>query len=128
MTPEQKVIEFPSQHSLDLKRQDSFPVVNRPDGKYFICHHNALEVDEQRGMVTCKHCQTEMSPLEALKVLCFQIWWEENKREREIEYESKRMKIQREAFRCLFEAGVTAEKYANRLEKFTQERDAGGGA
>jgi hypothetical protein len=93
-------------------------VDGKTTGKRFHCEHNVLEVDERRGVVICKTCGDEMSPLEALKLLYRTIWWEENTRERQIEYDQKRVsKVQVAALICLYEAGVTPEKYAERWNK-----------
>jgi hypothetical protein len=115
-----EIIEFnpktPAIHSLTKKG---------PDYSNRICQHDALIVDEERGMVKCTPCGEEMSPLEALKVLCRRIWWEENGRERQLEYDAKRVsKVQTAAFQCLFEAGITPEKFAERWKKENEKRKA----
>lgn len=112
---EENIIEFkPGQelHVLEERRD-----------RTSICRHNALTVDFERGMVTCKNCEKEMSPLQALKILCQAIWWKENERECQIQYDLKRVsKVQTAAFLCLFEAGITPEKYAARWAKEEEKR------
>jgi len=89
------------------------------------CQHNALVLDAERAMVRCKNCGEEMSPVEALQILCRRIWWEENARERQLEYDAKRVgKVQSAAFLCLFEAGITPEKFAERWKKENEKRKA----
>lgn len=106
--------KIPTLHSLNKKPTD----YTRP-----FCQHNALVLDEERGMVQCDNCKEEMSPLEALKILCQRVWWEENTRERQLEYDTKRVsKVQVAAFLCLFEAGITPEKFAVRWQKEDEKR------
>ena len=100
-------------HSLEKKQEPYKPY----------CAHPGLVIDRERGIVTCKYCSHEMSPLEGILLLCNKIWWQENNRERRIEYDLKCIaKTQKAAFLRLFEAGVTPEKYAERWAKEESER------
>jgi hypothetical protein len=100
---------IPTQHTLDIDRRHR---------QYNPCKHNRLLVNEERGLVICQDCEEEMSPLEGMKLLCRRIWWEENIRERQIEYDLKRVsKVQSAALICLYEAGITPEKYVQRWQK-----------
>jgi hypothetical protein len=112
-----KVIEFPSGHSLEcIPSSPSRYVRYQGELHARVCEHNALELDERRGLVICEHCADEMSPLEALKTFARHIWWEENAREREMEHQIKRVsKVQKAALEYLFRAGITPEKYAEKL-------------
>lgn len=104
---------------IEIKRKTSEHSLARKKKKYnFECKHDGLLIDEERGLVTCKACKKEMSCLQAMLLLCSRIWWEENTRERQIEYDLKRVtKVQAAALTCLYEAGVTPEKYAQRWQK-----------
>lgn len=121
-TPAANIVEFrqmKSSHSLKMKQNEGWKLVrDKETGKTFYCQHNALIVDERREMVTCKTCGDEMSLLEAMRLLYRRIWWEENSRERQLDYDGKRVsRVQSAAFTCLYEAGVTPERYAERWNK-----------
>lgn len=79
------------------------------------CMHNALTVHPDSRTVTCDDCKDEVDPIEALLIVCRKIWWQENGRERELEYEEKRVsKVQAAAIMHLYKMGITPEIYAER--------------
>ena len=87
------------------------------------CAHGALLISEQRGVVTCKYCQEEMSPLTGILLLCNRVWWDKQKQENQIEFDLKRVsKVQGAAFKCLFDAGITPDKYAVRWAREDENR------
>jgi hypothetical protein len=112
-----KVVQIrPVTHTLREKRRGI-------DTPYNPCIHNSLMIDEDRGVVTCKTCEEEMSPLRAMLLMCRRIWWEQNIAERKIELDAKRVaKVQTAAIEHLYAAGITPEKYAERWERERQKR------
>jgi hypothetical protein len=86
--------------------------------KKLACWHNSMTVHPDSRTVTCDECEEELDPIEALLVICRKIWWQENQRERELEYEERRVrKVQAAAIMHLHAAGITPEKYAERWAK-----------
>lgn len=111
----------------------SEPIIFKPiDGKHELtrknrvrnsCPHYAIEFDPDERTVNCKACQTPLDPFEALRILATRIWWEENKREREIETEEKRVaRVQKAAIEHLYAAGFTPEVYAKRWQQEDEKR------
>lgn len=116
------IVKFPTAESTKVATEHS---LKRKRKQFNDCKHTALSIDEERGLVTCKTCNKEMSCLEGICMLADRIWWEENRRERQIEYDLKRVStVQAAAVMCLYEAGVTPEKYAERWNKEHSRRTA----
>ena len=87
------------------------------------CPHRALILNIEEREVRCKNCEVVLDPYQALETLCSRIWWEENARERQLEYDAKRVsKVQRIAIEHLHATGVTPEKYAIRWAAEEEKR------
>lgn len=85
----------------------------KPDPGRPRCEHSHLLVSERRCTVSCKDCEEALDPLEALLIVAQPKWLEEWACELAIERDVKRVsRVQRAAFQCLYEAGITPERYA----------------
>ncbi|SRR6266404_6845736 len=93
--------------------------------EYDSCQHGNLQVDFKLRKVICLLCNKDMDPFDAFEILCQKTWWEEQRREGELEYEEKRVKkVQYAALRALFDMGVTPTKYLERWDAEHARRQA----
>ena len=112
---DEKIIEFkpaPIKHTLRRKRH-----------VYEECDHRQLCITDGQSKITCDLCKKEIDPLKAVIILADGLWWEEHRREAQLEYDTKRVtKVQAAAIEHLYAAGITPEKYAARWVKEDEKR------